>query len=313
LRGHTTPVESVAFSPNGKLLASGGDKTARIWNATTGQLLLPPLEHNESVASVAFSPDGKWLATAEHFHSVRLWDTAGRLKTVKSRQGSNEVVSLVFSPDGSNLIAAEDGGHIALWRRMGGGAARELNLEDCHAEYCHPSALRSDGKVLAAGVKNTIHLWDITSQTAITAPLVGNTTNVSALAFSSDGKTLASGAFDGTIMLWDLETNRPLGNAFHGHTDYVEALTFSADGKFLASYARDGRLLLWDIDPAVWAVRACRVANRNLSLAEWKRYVGDLVPYHRTCPGLPDGEGVAEPAISTQQSAKAKPREATSN
>lgn len=117
---------------------------------------------------------------------------------------------------------------------------------------------------------------------------------MTSVAFSADGKLLASGGDDSTIRLWDLAKEQPFGETFvAGDADTVSSVAFSPDGKLLAS-AGSVPLQLWDLNPNSWAARACRLANRNLSFAEWQQYVGRDVPYHRTCADLPYGEGVPE-------------------
>jgi WD40 repeat protein len=93
---------------------------------------------------------------------------------------------------------------------------------------------------------------------------------------------------DGTVSLRDARSGDRIGPFLHNHEDGVRAVAFSSDGALLASTGVDGRVVLWDTSPEDWEARACAVASRNLTLAEWRRYLGQR-PYQRTCPDLPDG------------------------
>ncbi|MFB3131403.1 MAG: hypothetical protein ACE10K_02655, partial [Rhodothermales bacterium] len=101
---------------------------------------------------------------------------------------------------------------------------------------------------------------------------------------------LASVSWDGTLNLWDLETGQSLDTPITEDLEAVTSLAFSSNGSRLASVSRDGTLILWDLDPASWRALACRIANRNLTQAEWQTYIGNNTPYRRTCPDLPPGE-----------------------
>ena len=103
------------------------------------------------------------------------------------------------------------------------------------------------------------------------------------MAFSPDGKTLASGSKDKTIILWDIATRQPIGQPLSGHLDAVTSVAFSPDGKTLASGSKDKINILWDVDPATWIAQSCQRAGRNFTSAEWEFY-GFTEPYRATCP-----------------------------
>jgi WD40 repeat protein len=122
-------------------------------------------------------------------------------------------------------------------------------------------------------------------------PLIGHSNFVTSVAFSSDGKTLASGSADATIILWDMATRQRLGEPLTGHSNWVTNVAFSPDGKTLASGSWDNTIILWDVDPESWKARICQIAGRNLTRSEWSRYFGNQgEPYRKTCEQWPEGE-----------------------
>jgi WD40 repeat protein len=109
---------------------------------------------------------------------------------------------------------------------------------------------------------------------------------VSSLAFSPDGKTLASGSWDGAIILWDVTTHQPIGAPLQGHTRRVLGLAFSPDGKALLSGSDDHTMVVWDWDPLSWIQRTCQRVGRNFTNDEWKQYFPGR-KYHKPCEQLP--------------------------
>ena len=202
---------SIAFSPDGNVLATGGsDNQVCLWEIRTGELYLIGerlaafTEHTENVSSVAFSPDGKVLASGSQDKTIQLWDINTR-KHLKTLTGHEEgVTAVVYSPDGTTLVSGSQDGTIRLWNVNTGDHIKTIE------EAGHVTSLvySPDGSVLASGTEdnNVVKIWDAQTGQCLQT-FTGHTQRVNAVVFSLDGKTLASVSSDGTILLWDLTTS----------------------------------------------------------------------------------------------------------
>ncbi|MBP5976887.1 ribosome assembly protein 4, partial [Brasilonema sp. CT11] len=245
LEGHSSSVNSVAFSPDGKTLASGSsDNSIKLWDVATGKQLKTLEGHSSSVKSVAFSADGKTLASGSSDNSIKLWDvtTGKQLKTINGH--SSSVNSVAFSADGKTLASGSRDNSIKLWDVTTGKLLKTING---HSSSVNSVAFSADGKTLASGSmdNNSIKLWDVATGKQLKT-LNGHSSYVNSVAFSADGKTLASGSMDNnSIKLWDVATGKQL-KTLNGHSD-VQSVAFSPDGKTLASGSSDNSIKLWDV------------------------------------------------------------------
>ena len=249
--------QRVAFSPDGKLLATAdGDGTVRLWNPATGQPIGAPLQPPAlpTCHRVAFSPDGKLLASAGGDGTVRLWDpvtgqpAGSALLGTQRRAGVPGEVA--FSPDGKLLATADGDGTVRLWNPATGQpvgaplpvdpAAGERGGVQPGRQAAGQRRRRRHGAAVEPGHRPARRRRPSTHQR--------QPSGVNGVAFSPDGKLLATADGDGTVRLWNPVTGQPVGAPSSRHRPHggVNAVAFSPDGKLLATADDDGRVRLWN-------------------------------------------------------------------
>lgn len=243
-------VNSVAFSSDGTLLASGAnDNLVKVWDLT-GRELFSLAGHTGAVTSVAFSPDGTLLASGSNDKMIKIWEvTASGGRELLSLAGhTNTVTGVAFSPDGMRLASTSRDMLVKVWD-MTTPDGRELLSLAGHVNTVTSLAFSPDGQTLASGSSdNTVKIWNIEPGGRELLSLVGHTGPVWSVAFSPGGRVLASGSSDKTVKLWDVTAAG--GRELHtltGHAGIVTGVAFAPDGMRLASASPDDFARLWGV------------------------------------------------------------------
>jgi WD40 repeat protein/serine/threonine protein kinase len=266
LKGHTASVNCVAYSPDGRRIASaeGEGETEggciKVWDAQNGKELLTIKGRS---SWVAFSPDSQRLAgLSKSYGEAKIWNVEDgqELLTLKGERGDGKLVQVAFSPDGkwlaaSHLARGDGRGHVNIWDAQSGEKLRTLPAgppkPDVGGGHGYHIAVSPDGKRIAVGERGwgnkepmAVEVWDAeTGQTLLTMP--GHTGSVFGMAYSLDGKRIASASADKTLKLWDAQSGDELFT-LKGHSSIVTSTAFSPDGKCLASASSDRTVKLWD-------------------------------------------------------------------
>ncbi|MFQ5650724.1 MAG: hypothetical protein ACE5IY_12345 [bacterium] len=246
---HTGVVNSLAYNPDGTLVATAGaDNTVKVWSASSGELLRTLSHHQADIFAVAFSPNGRWLASAGYDRAVVVWDVEKGEVVRVFKNHRQPVTDVAFTIDGNRLVTCSRDSTIAVWDLRTGALGQTLfaHRGRVNAIACHP-----DGQILASvGSDKMVNVWRIATGDLLRS-LGGHVRAVTSLGFSPDGHLLATGSADGSARIWRVDTWQVL-HVLQGEGQ-VSAVGFSPDSKLFMAAGEDGFIRTWNVK--TWQLR----------------------------------------------------------
>jgi WD40 repeat protein len=246
--------DSLAFSHDGQRLTSPARENVKVWDTTTGRQMLSLEGHTDSVLCVAFSPDGTRLASASADRTVKVWDARSGREVLAFRKHQWPVRCVVFSPD-SRVLASSAWGpswifpETRVWTADTGNEIADFSAGAAGNFPCS-LAFSPDGKQLAGGGGDAVWIYDAVlpghAKGRTTSLSGGHAQGVTGVAFSRDGRRLASASLDGTVKIWDVLADKEL-LTLKGHLAAVTCVDFSPDGRYVVSASEDGTARVWDV------------------------------------------------------------------
>ncbi len=265
--GHSSYITSLAWSPDGKHLATGShDYTVVIWDVLTGDKVLALKGHTSDVLAIAWSPDGKRLATASGDHSVAVWDVRSGERLQVHKGHSHRVLHVAWSPDGKRLATAGEDGLAMVWWTGPMGEPFRLILQG-HSNFVQSVSWSPDGQRLASAAGDgTVVVWNALSGQALFT-FRGKPNNGAFVSWRPDGKQLATAVGD-RAEVWDAQSGARV-HALMGHTSFIRSLSFSPDGTRLATASWDTTAIIWDVQNGAALHTLKGHANSGVESLSW--------------------------------------------
>jgi WD40 repeat protein/serine/threonine protein kinase len=243
LSGHAERVYSARYSPDGtRIVTASADGMARIWDSSTGALLVSMTGHTDRVFDAGYSPDGALIVTGSGDNTARLWDahTGTLLQTLSGH--TKRVYSARFSPDGRHLVTASWDKSVRVWDVASGGQVATLIG---HADVVYSASYSGDGsRIVTASQDKTARIWNVRSGSQVRM-LEGHGDFVTCAAYSPDGKRIVTASADKTARIWDADSGATLA-VLSGHGEVVYSAAFSPDGRQVITASLDNTARIWD-------------------------------------------------------------------
>jgi len=293
-------IDNVELAPDGEsiyLVGSSFQEGGVVSATRVLHLSIPSLEpigepidvpENDIARSMALSPDGRMLALGTRFGKLLLIDVeTGSLAQPTRQVDSHSIMSLAWSDDMDVLFVGGQDGILRGVDPVGDAPTSELPLSpDFTLIDVEFTPDRSE--LVIASESGAVFFVDVASRQVVGSPLLAGATQLQAVDITPDGSMVAAAARDGSVQLWDVATGRAIGPAVAAHDAQPTELFFTADAGAVVTVAFDDLAVEMNVPPATGAARACELARRNLTKAEWAQYM-DGQPYRRTCPQYPAG------------------------
>jgi len=240
-KGYSDSIYAVTSSPDGQFALVASYETSELWDINSGRKIRSFKGHSSLVNAVAFSPDGKLALSGSSDNTIKLWNIKSGQEIRSFKGHSKSVRTVVFSPDGQLALSNSFDDTIKLWDINSGQEIRSFKNRSANMTLFSPN-----GQLVLSDSAYNLRLWDINNGRKIRS-FEGHSRLVQAIAFSSDGKFALSGGYDNTIKLWDINTGQEI-RSLHGHSDLIKAVAFSPNGQLALSGSYNNIIKLWDIN-----------------------------------------------------------------
>ncbi|ETO22667.1 WD-40 repeat-containing protein [Reticulomyxa filosa] len=243
LEGHTDYISGIQFSPDWtKIISFSGDKTIRIWDASSGKQLHVLEGHTDIIKAVEFSHDGSKILSCSYDKTVRVWDVLSGQEIPILKGYSDGILAAQFSPDDSMIVFCSNG-TIRIWDIA---SKEQTQLLQGHPVWTNKAQFSSDGsKIVSCSSDKSIRIWDLSSGKQLLS-LEGHSNTVIAAQFISNGSKIISYSSDKSIRVWDAHLGQQL-QILEGHTDDINGIQLSSDESKVLSYSEDKTIRIWDL------------------------------------------------------------------